>query len=108
MVKKLIYAFIFVSITGCVANANQHESMPPKEILDDIVLVSKVSGICSTYEKIFAYQQITGRSDDLDFARRFLTYAAQESGNTTEQLMDTCDKAFAASGKYRKIISEMK
>ncbi len=105
---KRLFAFIPFLFAGCAANASQHDQMPAKEVLEDIILASKVSGICSTYEKIFSYQKITGRDDDLDFARRFFIYAAKESGNTTEQLIDICDKAYDSSKKYRKIVGEMK
>ncbi|HCL5268741.1 TPA: hypothetical protein N2G33_000835 [Salmonella enterica] len=99
----LVMPFLLV---GC-ATAGE-KPMATLSMLQDDMMLSKVVGICSTYEKLFTFAKSTNDQRDIEFVKKFLAFSAREAGYTTEKMVSVCDNAFETHRKVTAVINEYK
>lgn len=105
-------ALVFVSllVVGCVNPnlASSRQSFDTPRMMEKSMLAGKSSGICATYEKMFKYAGSTGKKEDMDFARAFFTYSANDLGKTPQGFLDFCKEAFETSSRMQSVIDKYK
>lgn len=82
--------------------------MATLSMLKDDMALSKVVGICSTYEKLFKFAQSTKDDRNIEFAKKFIDYSAMDAGYTTAKLISICENSFETYKKVNDVIDKYK
>lgn len=110
MKKILITALAALVVSGCVnhSQASSKIGLQEAKTADQAMLTGRASGICATYEKMFTYAGSTGKKADMDFAKAFYTYSANDLGYTPQGFLDFCKGIFEKSKQMQQVIDEYK
>lgn len=107
--KKLLVAILMSVPVFCLPNqAFGQQGLKEAKVMEQALLTGKASGICATYEKMFKYAKSSGKKEDMDFARSFFNYSANDLGKTPQGFLDFCKDSFEASARMYGIIDKYK
>lgn len=107
--KKLLMAIsMSASVFALPSQALGQQGLKEAKVMEQALLTGEASGICATYEKMFKYARSSGKKEDMDFARSFFNYSANDLGKTPQGFLDFCKDSFAASSRMYGIIDKYK
>jgi len=87
---------------------SQQQAVATPDMMEQAMVTAKVAGICSGYEKLFAYAESSRKKEIKDFVKDFFSKSASEIGRTPQGLLELCKTNSATLTKLHEVISRYK
>ncbi len=99
--KKLIYAsIVMLSIAG-ISAADE-----TKNGILDIMVISKMTGLCGAIKQMAAFQESTKMPGGDEFLTRFLNTESSRLGKTLPEFLEGCSSVTNTYNQYYKVFEK--